>query len=601
MDKEINGEYYYISKLIEKNIHNINDLNLKKVSIGIISSFVNRGIEPFLKVIGYQYGYSIQTYFVPYGQYELETISVESSLFKFKPDIIIESFNLNDFIDKYNTGLLNVEDAQKRINTVLDLIENINSNIRSNYKEIPIIMSNFTLPSYSVREYSMSEEVGSMVQAVSEANNIIKRTYKRDNNYYLFDETYFAYLAGYRNIFNEVSYSVSQNPITTNFYEDYANEYVKYLNNIYTRGYKCIAVDADNTLWGGIVGELGPDNIKISKGYPGDIYSEFQLRLKKLKDKGILLILLSKNNLNDIIEVFKANDSMILNLDDFVVIKANWLEKYINLSEAVRELNIGLDSVVFIDDSPFERSMMRKFLPEVTTLEMPTKADKYNSFIKSFSLAEIDNLSKEDKDRNRSYIEECNRKKIKKVATSIEEFYYNLEICCEVSNVTYSELERIEGIVSRTNQFNLTTKRYTYFELKSLLNSNNYRLIYLKYKDRFGDNGIVAFAIIDKMKYEDGYFIDSFMISCRVIGKTVEDFLLNSILKMTINENKKYLYGEYRKTIKNSQVKDFYLNYNFKMIYENLNGQMWKGNVEEIKVKETPWIKESLLKENVLI
>lgn len=333
--------------------------------------------------------------------------------------------------------------------------------------------------------------------------------------------------------------------------------------------YKVLLLDLDNTLWGGVAGEEGIDGVKLSEDGPGGIYKDFQRVLHAIKDNGILLGIVSKNNEGDALEVIKKHPHMILKEDDFVVCKINWEQKHLNVLNIAKELNLGVDAFVFIDDNPTERELIKAFIPEVVVPEFPKALEElprfaldiYETYFKPLI------LTKEDKNRTQQYKANEQRSKTQKVAARFEDFLEELEIeiACFKNDGAYAD--RVQQLLGKTNQFNLTTKRYTPQEVYDRVADEKTNVYSFKVKDRFGDYGIVGVAIVDKTR--EIPIIDSFLMSCRTMSKWIENYMLDYIEKDLLSEGYTTLIGCYEATEKNKPVQDFYSCNGYEIINEN--------------------------------
>lgn len=351
---------------------------------------------------------------------------------------------------------------------------------------------------------------------------------------------------------------------------------------------KCIVLDLDNTLWGGVVGEKGPHGITLANTSPGSEYREFQLFLQSLSERGILLAINSKNNPDDAIEALRNNEWMVLREDAFSAIVMNWSPKPENIRQIASELNIGLDSLIFVDDNPHERELMRQTLPEVLTVDLPTDPALYRSALEMLPQLQVLGVTQEDRQRVGLYRSGKQRDAIKANAATIEEYLHSLDIAVRIEPASDKSLPRIHQLFQRTNQFNLTTRRHDVETLRRASRGEDERLYALSAKDRFGDHGLVAVALV---RAEDSYWcIDSFLMSCRVIGYGVETALLSSIASEALENGCRRLFGEFISTPKNKPARDFYEKHGF-ACYDEADGAIrWELDLQERPVAQPEWI-----------
>jgi FkbH-like protein len=332
---------------------------------------------------------------------------------------------------------------------------------------------------------------------------------------------------------------------------------------------KCLVVDADNTLWGGVIGEDGLGGIALGDEYPGNVFKAFQKYLRTLKDRGVLLALVSKNEEADVMAVLSEHSDCVLRESDFSVRRINWREKSQNLREVAEALNLGLDALVFFDDNPFEREEVRRLLPSVTVLEVPSDPLEFIATIEESGSFDQLIFSTEDQNRAALYRQETARVQAREAASSPEEFLAGLEMVATIGPVGPETLPRVAQLLAKTNQFNLTTRRHSAAELAQMIESGAVAL-WLRLKDRFGDHGLVGVAIARP----DGadWRIDTFLLSCRVIGRGAETALLAQLAACVKERggDSGNLIGEYIPSARNGQVKDFYPAHGFITCQVNL-------------------------------
>ena len=316
---------------------------------------------------------------------------------------------------------------------------------------------------------------------------------------------------------------------------------------------KCLILDLDNTLWGGILGEDGIDGIKIGGDYPGKAYHLFQEALLELAGSGIILAICSKNNEDEALEALDKNPFMVLKKDSFATWRINWKDKASNIREIADELNIGLDSLVFADDSPSERELIRQALPMVAVPEFPSQPYELIPFYKDLveNYFRVFTLTDEDKVKTEQYKANALRARSKESFTDLESFIRSLDIRMKIEPANGFNIPRIAQMTQKTNQFNLTTKRYTESDIKQRL-EDGWKVYCMSVSDRFGDYGITGCIIID------GQEIDSLLMSCRVLGKGIESAFLKTVMGMLKSDGYGTLNASFIPTAKNKQVNDFY-------------------------------------------
>jgi FkbH-like protein len=345
-------------------------------------------------------------------------------------------------------------------------------------------------------------------------------------------------------------------------------------------GRKCLILDLDNTVWGGVIGDDGMDNIQIGDLGIGKAFTDFQWWVKQLKERGIVVAVCSKNTEHLAKEPFERHPDMVLRLDDIAIFVANWETKPDNIRKIQSVLNIGFDSMVFLDDSPFERAMVRQAIPHLTVPELPEDPAEYVSFLTAANLFATTAFSREDAGRTQMYREEAGRKELEASFTSEAEFLAGLGMQATVSAFDGWSAPRVAQLTQRSNQFNLRTVRYSQGEIEEIARSEQARTLAITLDDRFGSYGLIGAVILRRA--DDSYFIDTWIMSCRVLKRGVEAFTLNKLVETCRKDGVARLVGEYLATPKNGIVKDHYSGMGFRPV-----GERWELVASEYQVRET--------------
>ena len=333
---------------------------------------------------------------------------------------------------------------------------------------------------------------------------------------------------------------------------------------------KCLILDLDNTVWGGVVGDDGWENIQVGHGLGiGKAFTEFQQWIRKLKDRGIIIAVCSKNDEEKAKEPFEKNPEMVLKLGDIAVFMANWDNKADNIRTIQSILNIGFDSMVFLDDNPFERNLVREHIPEICVPELPEDPGDYLEYLYSLNLFETAAYSSLDKDRTRQYQTEAKRVQAAQHFTNEADFLKSLDMVSLVEGFTSFNTPRVAQLSQRSNQFNLRTVRYTDNEIADMGQSEKYACFSFTLEDKFGDNGLICVVIMEKRDAET-LFVDTWFMSCRVLKRGMESFTLNTIVEWAREHGFKRIVGEYIPTQKNGMVREHYPNLGFCKIGDNL-------------------------------
>ena len=472
-----------------------------------------------------------------------------------KIDLIILGSEINSKLS------LKEKELNFYLKNLLEIIEKLLKFSQRN-KSIELIFWNLNQLKSSY--YNLKNKITSNEKKINFFNHKLFELSQKNKNLNILDMNKISNFVGFNNIYDNSNYYKSKITFTEKASDEFAYELSNIVKTIYEPTKKCLVLDLDNTLWGGVLGEDGIEGIKLGNSFKGEKFRDFQRYILSLKARGILLAIASKNNITDVKECFKKHPDMVLKLDDFSVIKANWKPKFENLSEISVELNIGKDAIVFFDDSNFERAQMQKFNPEINTIEVPNDVSLYIDAIESTAFFHQRIQTKEDKKKLYQYkiLEKAQKLRVK--SDDINEFYSKLSMKLEMQSINKINFDRSVQMINKTNQFNLTTKRYSSAELKNFLSNKENLGFVARLEDKFGDHGLTALAmikIVDKNKKI--YFLENFLLSCRILGRNIENIFLNEILNYLKNKKISALKANYIKSKKNVICKNFLKDRNF--------------------------------------
>ena len=345
---------------------------------------------------------------------------------------------------------------------------------------------------------------------------------------------------------------------------------------------KCVILDLDNTLWGGVIGDDGLSGIEIGELGRGHAYADLQLWLKSLKQRGILLAVCSKNEEDTAKEPFISHEEMVLKLSDIAIFVANWQDKASNIRYIQQTLNIGMDSMVFIDDNPFERELVRSMIPEICVPELPSDPACYLGYLQSLNLFETASYSSEDADRTGMYQAEAKRRESEAAFASLDDYLISLEMEGEALPFDEMHYPRIAQLTQRSNQFNLRTVRYTEEDIARIASDDEYVTLYYTLKDKFGDHGLVSVVILKK-ESPDVFFVDTWLMSCRVLKRGMEEFIINHLVSAAGKNGAKTLKAEYIPTKKNKMVEHIYE----QMGFDSAGDNKYSLNVDDFRELKT--------------
>jgi len=526
--------------------------------------------------------FEIRVHTSGFNQYRQEIIDPESQLYRHSPDVVflsVDLFTLTEDIIYSNADNLS-ELFEERINDFLQLLETLDQNLTG----IQVFIDNF----FYFRPVAMAtleyNSTYSYLQLENMANSLLVETVAGLNNVKIVDLKSLVAQKGAENLFDERMHYLAKSHWSQAGLQELTGLYLRYFKAFKGIRKKCIVLDLDNTLWGGIIGDDGVENIKLSNDGEGKAFYDFQRELLKLYNRGILLAINSKNTEDIVLETMKKHPYMILKPEHFISMKINWNNKAQNMKEIADEINISLDSLVFLDDSEFEREIISSQFPEIYVPALPKDFSEYPNFIRQLNIFDFLNLTGDDFARNKMYKSNIQRDKLRKSTMNIEDFYFSLDMEATINKITPFQVPRIAQMTQKTNQFNLRTQRYTESDIKRFMEDENHDVYFLSLADKFGNNGIVGTAIVNL----DGgtAFIDSFIFSCRALGRTAETALLNFLIDDVEKKGIQKLEGEYLSTKKNMPCKDFYKDHGFK----EENGK-WHISLNNYEQKQIPWIK----------
>ena len=534
---------------------------LPVLKLALLGDTATQFLATAIKGIGIERGYNIDLFEAEYNQIEQQIFDPTSELNSFDAQFVVVFQSTHKLNEKYSLmpsdswGTL----AEQRIEFVKTICEVI---------KVPVIYFN----------YSEIEDTvfGSYANKVSNSFSyqVRKLNYELMNLTQVFSNLFICDLAGLQNkfgrdfIFNPSIYTSTEMILSLDAVPYVASRVMDIVAALQGKVKKCLILDLDNTLWGGIIGDDGLEGIELGHGLGiGKAFSEFQMWIKKLKNRGIIICVCSKNDEAKAKEPFEKHPDMILKLEDISVFMANWESKVDNIRMIQKILNIGFDSMVFLDDNPFERNVIRENISGIIVPELPEDPAYYLEYLYSLNLFETASYSVADKDRTKQYQVQAERVAFSKTFANEDDYLKSLNMVSKVEGFNNFNIPRVAQLSQRSNQFNLRTVRYSDVDIKALSEDSNSICLAFSLEDKFGDNGLIAVVIMKKQDAET-LFIDTWFMSCRVLKRGMENFTLNTIVSAAKNKGYKKIIGEYLPTPKNEMVKDHYANLGFTKIKE---------------------------------
>lgn len=536
-----------------------NDGALPALRIAVLANFSIQQFVPLLRAAVFDCGFFAEVYSAEYDTAALEAYNPDSPLYRFAPDFVF----LGIAVQQYRERFLSCRSPEER-EQLPDIFCHETIALVSAIRErgISVALTSLALPIEQMFGNFGIHTRQSLYGSVLAVNALLAAA-AHGARASLIDVMYLSAVHGSRNFLDERLW-VSSKYLCTNPYlpllaESTARTFSAHKGKVK----KCLVLDLDNTLWGGVIGDDGLDGIRIGHSDAvGEAYQLFQQYLLALKHRGYILAVCSKNNDDTARNVFQNHPEMVLREEDIAVFVANWNDKAANIEYIAKTLNIGIDSLVFIDDSPFERNLVRSLLPAVAVPELPEDVSDYIAAIEESGVLESTGYSQEDFNRNQMYREEALRGNEEMKFSNLDEYLQSLEICVDAGSFTKEELPRIAQLLQRSNQFNLRTQRFDELACEKFMSApERYFTFRARLRDRFGDYGLVA--IICGEKVEGVLNITELVMSCRVLKRGMEEFMINKIFEYCREHQLRGVRGEYIPSPKNAMVKDFYPLYGF--------------------------------------
>ena len=497
---------------------------------------------------------AVEFYEGEYSQVERQLLDTTSELYAFDPDILI-IFQSTHKLCEYHS-LLAVENQCALADERLDFVSTLCQSPQLANKKI--VYFNYPEIEDTVFGSYANKVVSSFTFQVRKLNFELMNLSQQYANLFICDIAGLQNKLGRDRMFASNVYVSTEMILSMDALPYVASRVMDIVGAIKGQFKKCLILDLDNTVWGGVIGDDGLEGIQLGHGLGiGKAFTEFQMWVKKLKARGVIICVASKNNEETAKEPFEKHPDMILKLEDIAVFMANWETKVDNIRAIQQILNIGFDSMVFLDDNPFERNIVRENIPDITVPELPEDPGEYLEYLYSLNIFETASYSGADKDRTKQYQVEAQRVSLSKTFTNEADFLKSLNMISKVSGFTKFNTPRVAQLSQRSNQFNLRTIRYTEADIEAMAGDPKVIDLSFTLEDKFGDNGLIA-VIIMKEQDADTLFVDTWFMSCRVLKRGMENFTLNTMVEEARAKGYKRIVGEYLPTPKNKMVEEHY-------------------------------------------
>jgi len=552
--------------------------------LGIISNSTSDFLIPSLTATAARHGFALECIKADFGQTVQEALNPESSINQAQPDAVLIAIDYRGLPLRTSPGKQSAHDAT--VSTCLQHIATIRSGLHLNTnafcivqtiaRPVELLTGSFecALPG-TIRSLVNSINIG-LAESIANTTDV------------LLDIAGLAETVGLGEWHDPIFWNLAKIPFSSNYLPLYAEHVCRTIAAQRGKSRRCLILDLDNTLWGGIIGDDGLEGIVVGSGDPmGEAYLENQKTALALRDRGIVLAVSSKNTDEIARQPFREHPDMLLQEKHFAVFQANWNDKATNIMAIAKELSLGLDSMVFLDDNPVERNLVRKMLPQVAVPELPDNPALYSRYLLAGGYFEAVVFSAEDDKRAEFYQDNARRVALQQQSGDIEAYLKSLAMKITFHPFDDTGKARIAQLINKTNQFNLTTKRYTEKEVTEIQYSPDCFTLQVRLSDTFGDNGMISVIICRNL--DEDWHIDTWLMSCRVLGRKVEKAVLQEIIFHARNRGINQLLGTYQPTERNQLVKDHYANLGFESLSDEINSTTyWLLDVASYQEESVP-------------
>ena len=540
-----------------------------ELCIGYAANHTIEPLPPYLRAHAAAEGIWVGQSVGGYDQYFQEMLDPNSALVRAEPALVYLSLSMRRLAPKLHddfTALGEVELAAERERIVAHLREWAAAAVRQT--GALVLVANFPRPPHPAYGIADGKLRLGEAEFYLTLNLELLRAFKDERRVHVLDLDHLVAVFGHARAVDSRMYHLAKMPWTEAFQGRIAEELLRYVIAATGRTRKCLAVDLDGTLWSGVAGEDGPQGVGIGPGdAQGEAHRELQHALKGLKQRGVLLSINSKNNLEDVRAVFRERKGMPLALNDFAAPQINWRSKAENLVAIARALNIGTESLAFLDDNPVECALVGDAMPEVRTIRLDGDPAGFAARIRRDIHFERLSLTDEDRRKSRQYVEQARREQALLEVTDLSTYLRSLGLEVEIRPGRRGDIARIHQLFAKTNQFNVTTRRYSVADIERFLSLPEYDLLLAAARDRFGDLGIIGLALA--RTGQDVYEVDSFLMSCRALGRGIEAALMNRLKEMASAHGVARICGRFIPTAKNAPAREFFESQGFRPVHRD--------------------------------
>lgn len=568
---------------------------LKPLKVALLSSFSIEFIHDSLIAFGFANGLRLQIYQPGFGLIRQEMLAPDSGLYAFTPDVTILAIAGEDWLPEIYTDFMDADTSSGILSGVIEKFRQEVGALARTFRgtsTTPLLVHNLAQPRFRRAGIADLRLPGGQAKLVADLNRALGETLSDLVDVHIVDYAALVSHFGAQHWYDSRMRLYAKAPIANGMLGNLSQEYMKYFRALGGLAKKCLVVDLDNTLWGGVIGEDGMGGIQLGPNYPGSAFVEFQRVILDLYRRGVILAVASKNNPADVDAVFLNHQFMLLRKENFTEMEIHWEPKSDSLRRIAKRLNIGLEHMVFADDNPAECEQVRRELPMVTVIHLPHRPELLAETLCAEGLFDTLDLSDEDRRRGQLYQQRAQAETMRSASSNIEDYYRDLDMELSLARVDEASLARAAQLTQKTNQFNLTTTRYSEAELAARMADPEWLAMTVGVRDRFGDNGIVG--VMMACAVEDRLDIDTFLLSCRVIGRTVESAMLASLCDAARERGLKKLTGRVVPTEKNVPVRDLFAKHGFSKLQEDGAGSTeWELDLDCGLVQRPSWFRIS--------
>lgn len=547
----------------------------RALRLAVLGSYTTNQLVSMIELVAWSRGIELEVYESGFNQYQQEILDSESGMYAFGPEIVLlaveeKAVQLPQWSDSPADA---IAEETGRWQTLWTAIEE-----RSGAS---VVQTNFVPPVDDAFGHIGGRLPGSRSMMLRELN--IALGVAAGHSVGIVDCQRLAATAGAARWFDERYWFLAKQGVSLESLPLLGKHVVAVISGLVGLARKCLVLDLDGTLWGGVIGDDGMEGIALGYGPAGEAFVAFQEYVLALKERGVILAICSKNDRERALEPFEGHTDMRLKASDFAIIVANWDPKPRNIEHIARMLDIGTDAIVFVDDQPAERAAVRRALPEVDVIRLPTDPSGYVPALGSYPFFEVGTLTDEDRARTDQYRSRAQAKEAESAAESMEDFVASLDMKARVAELDSLHIPRVSQLVGKTNQFNLTTRRHSRSALESMAADPDYDVFYLKLRDRFTDHGLVG-VCITRQEDADTLVIDTLLMSCRVISRTAEATILDHVVLLARERGCQRVVGTFIPSGRNEIAREAYVRFGFSLI----SGRPESESTWELAVPDAP-------------